>query len=63
LISFISKERRECPSVAYNISGEYAMIKAAAEKVGSMRQSDHGNTDFIKRAGADSSQHILQKTL
>jgi porphobilinogen synthase len=48
------RERFEHPLAAYNVSGEYAMIKAAASK-GFMdeRQAAVESLTAIKRAGAD----------
>jgi len=48
------RERFDCPVAAYNVSGEYAMVKAAAaaghidEKVAALE-----SLVAIKRAGAD----------
>ena len=49
-----ARERFELPLAAYNVSGEYAMIKAAASK-GFMdeRQAAVESLTAIKRAGAD----------
>jgi porphobilinogen synthase len=48
------RERFDCPLAAYNVSGEYAMVKAAAAK-GFMdeRQGAIESLTAIKRAGAD----------
>jgi len=48
------RQTSSLPIVAYNVSGEYAMIKAAAEKgwVDENRAIDEVLTS-IKRAGAD----------
>jgi porphobilinogen synthase len=48
------RQNSSLPIVAYNVSGEYAMIKAAAEKgwVDENRAIDEVLTS-IKRAGAD----------
>jgi porphobilinogen synthase len=48
------KDRFECPVAAYQVSGEYAMIKAAAEK-GWIDESRavHESLTSIKRSGAD----------
>ncbi len=48
------RERFECPVAAYNVSGEYAMVKAAAAR-GHLdeRQAALESLTAIKRAGAD----------
>jgi porphobilinogen synthase len=48
------RERFECPVAAYNVSGEYAMVKAAAA-AGHVdeRQAALESLTSIKRAGAD----------
>src|SRR5213075_1440726 len=48
------RERFDCPVAAYNVSGEYAMVKAAAAK-GFLdeRQAALESLTAIKRAGAD----------
>ena len=48
------RERFDCPVAAYNVSGEYAMIKAAAA-AGHLdeRQAALESLTAIKRAGAD----------
>ena len=48
------KQRFEMPTCAYNVSGEYAMVKAAAEKgwIDEQRVMLESLT-AIKRAGAD----------
>ena len=35
------------PIVAYNVSGEYAMVKAAAQKAGLMKTNCDGAHDWI----------------
>ena len=48
------RERFDCPVAAYNVSGEYAMVKAAAAR-GQLdeRQAALESLTAIKRAGAD----------
>ena len=48
------RERFDCPVAAYNVSGEYAMVKAAAA-AGHVdeRQAALESLTAIKRAGAD----------
>ena len=48
------RERFDCPVAAYNVSGEYAMVKAAAA-AGHLdeRQAALESLTAIKRAGAD----------
>jgi porphobilinogen synthase len=48
------RERFDCPVAAYNVSGEYAMVKAAAA-AGYLdeRQGALESLTAIKRAGAD----------
>jgi porphobilinogen synthase len=48
------RERFDCPVAAYNVSGEYAMVKAAAAR-GHLdeRQAALESLTAIKRAGAD----------
>jgi porphobilinogen synthase len=48
------RERFDCPVAAYNVSGEYAMVKAAAAK-GHLdeRQAALESLTAVKRAGAD----------
>jgi porphobilinogen synthase len=48
------RERFECPVAAYNVSGEYAMVKAAAA-AGHVDESQAAleSLTSIKRAGAD----------
>ena len=48
------RERFDCPVAAYNVSGEYAMVKAAAA-AGHVdeRQAALESLTSIKRAGAD----------
>jgi len=48
------RERFDCPVAAYNVSGEYAMVKAAAAK-GHLdeRQAALESLTAIVRAGAD----------
>ena len=48
------RERFDCPVAAYNVSGEYAMVKAAAAQ-GYLdeRQAALESLTAIKRAGAD----------
>ena len=41
------------PLAAYKVSGEYSMVKAAAEKVGSTRGAVLETVPRIRRAGAD----------
>jgi porphobilinogen synthase len=48
------KQNTQLPIAAYNVSGEYAMIKAAAEKGWiSERDAVIESLTAIKRAGAD----------
>ncbi|HUF18896.1 MAG TPA: porphobilinogen synthase, partial [Thermoanaerobaculia bacterium] len=49
-----ARDRFEVPVVAYNVSGEYSMVKAAAEKgwIDGPRVAEEILTS-IKRAGAD----------
>ncbi len=48
------KERFGQPTAAYHVSGEYAMIKAAAERGWIDEAARHdGDADRIRRAGAD----------
>jgi porphobilinogen synthase len=48
------RERFDCPVAAYNVSGEYAMVKAAAAKGWlDERQAATESLTAIKRAGAD----------
>ena len=49
-----ARERFDLPLVAYNVSGEYAMVKAAAEK-GWIDEKKIVSENLIamKRAGAD----------
>jgi porphobilinogen synthase len=48
------RERFDCPVAAYNVSGEYAMVKAAAA-AGHLDERDAAleSLTAIKRAGAD----------
>jgi porphobilinogen synthase len=48
------RERFDCPVAAYNVSGEYAMVKAAAA-AGHLdeRQAALESLTATKRAGAD----------
>jgi porphobilinogen synthase len=48
------RERFDCPLAAYNVSGEYAMVKAAAA-AGHVDESQAAleSLTSIKRAGAD----------
>ena len=49
-----AKEEFDLPIAAYNVSGEFAMIKAAAQPGLARRRAGHdGVPDGIKRAGAD----------
>jgi porphobilinogen synthase len=48
------KKAVDVPVSVYNISGEYAMIKAAAQMAGSMKIKPYSKTlTAFKRAGAD----------
>jgi porphobilinogen synthase len=48
------RERFDCPVAAYNVSGEYAMVRAAAT-AGHLDERDAAleSLTAIKRAGAD----------
>ena len=54
------RERFDCPVAAYNVSGEYAMVKAAAA-AGQLdeRAAALESLVAIKRAGADLDLHVL----
>ena len=47
------RERFDLPVAAYNVSGEYAMVKAAASGWMDERQAALESLTAIKRAGAD----------
>ena len=48
------RERFDCPVAAYNVSGEYAMVKAAAARATwTSRRRRSSRSTAIKRAGAD----------
>jgi porphobilinogen synthase len=49
-----ARERFDLPLAAYNVSGEYAMVKAAAERGWlDERQAALESLTAVKRAGAD----------
>ena len=59
-----ASERFDLPLVAYNVSGEYAMVKAAAEKGWiDEKKIVCENMIAIKRAGADTTHLMLQNGL
>ena len=56
------RDRFDVPVAAYNVSGEYAMVKAAAQRATSTSaQAALESLTAIQRAGADLDRHLLDE--
>lgn len=53
-----ASERFDLPLVAYNVSGEYAMVKAAAEKAGLTKRKLCAKYDCNQEGGCGYHNHI-----